>query len=133
MSSFPLLAIPFLLINALLFFTDSGLAQPLATLTLPSGAAWSLTMGDLAVVIGLAFLYFEIFKSTRTGTSSIFDHVLSLVLFVIALIEFLLVAKAGSTAFFLLLMMMLIDVIAGFTVSISVARRDVDLVRGSGN
>jgi steroid 5-alpha reductase family enzyme len=125
MAAFPLLLIPFLLINVLIFFVDGGLAKQLFTATLPSGSALNVTAGDLAVLVGLVFLYFEILKSTRTGQSSIIDHALSLALFVTALLEFLLAKGAGNMPFLLLTIMTLIDVIAGFTVSISVARRDV--------
>ena len=79
----------------------------------------------MGAAIGLLFLYFEVLKSTRTGTASILDHVLSLALFVVCLLELLLVARAANSAFFLLTIMTLIDVISGFTVSISVARRDI--------
>jgi hypothetical protein len=129
MAAFPLLLIPFLLVNGIIFFSDAGLAQSIFSATLPSGAALSLTAGDLCLIVGLVFLYVEILKSTRTGNASILDHGLSLVLFVVALIEFLLLKGAGNTPFLVLMLMMLIDVIAGFTVSISVARRDVDVLR----
>jgi hypothetical protein len=125
MSAFPLLLVPFILLNALMFFYEPGLAQVWVNAPLPSGGQFVLTAGDVGVAIGLVFLYFEILKSTRTGTSSIFDHVLSLVLFVVCLLELLLVKRAGNGAFFLLTIMTLIDVISGFTVSISVARRDI--------
>jgi steroid 5-alpha reductase family enzyme len=129
MSAFPLLLIPFLLINVLMFFVDGGLTKQIFTATLPSGSAITITAGDLSVIVGLVFLYFEILKSTATGAASIVDHALSLALFVIALLEFLLTKAAGNTPFLLLMMMTLIDVIAGFTVSISVARRDVGFTR----
>lgn len=130
MAAFPLLLIPLLLVNALMFFTQGGLANTMLNVTLPSGAPFSLTAGEFAVAIGLVFLYFELFKSTRTGNSSILDHVLSLSVFVVALIEFLLLKAAGNAPFLLLLIMCFIDVIAGFTISISVARRDVGFNRG---
>jgi hypothetical protein len=125
MAAFPLLLIPFLLVNILMFTLTGGLSTQIFTATLPSGASFILSAGDLAVFIALVFLYFEILKSTRTGASSILDHVLSLTLFVVALLQFLLAKFAGNTPFLLITMMMFIDVIAGFTVSISVARRDV--------
>jgi hypothetical protein len=50
---------------------------------------------------------------------------LSMVVFVAFLIEFLLVGAAASSVFFLLGVMSLIDVVAGFSVSITSAGRDV--------
>lgn len=130
MAAFPLLLIPLLLVNALIFLTDGGLSAQVLNLGLPSGASLMLSTGELSVAIGLVFLYFELFKSTRTGNSSILDHVLSLSVFVIALIEFLLLKAAGNASFLLLLIMCFVDVIAGFTISLSVARRDVGFSRG---
>ena len=131
MAAFPLLLIPFVLINVLMFTIDGGLSAQVFSAALPSGAKFTLTAGDLSILVGLVFLYFEILKSTRTGNSSILDHVLSLTLFVIALLEFLLSAAAGNAPFLIISLMMFIDVIAGFTVSISVARRDVGFTRGN--
>lgn len=129
MAAFPLLIIPFVLMNALMLLVDGGLSLKIMTITLPSDAVWVLSSGDAVVAIALVFLYLEIFKSTRTGNSSIVDHVFSLVLFIVMLMEFILVKGAGHSTFFLLMLMALIDVISGFTVGISVARRDVGFTR----
>ncbi len=129
MAAFPLLLIPFVLINVLMFAFDGGLSAQVFSTTMPSGAKLILNAGDLSILVGLVFLYFEILKSTRTGNSSILDHVLSLTLFVVALLELLLSAAAGNAYFLVLSLMMFIDVIAGFTVSISVARRDFGFTR----
>lgn len=127
MSQIPLLLIPFVLLNVLMFFAG-GVAQPLFDGTLPSGGVWVFTRADGVALLGLVLLYLEILKSTRTGNASIIDHVLSLLLFVACLMEFILVKEAAHSALVLLTAMCLIDVIAGFTVSISVARRDIDLL-----
>ncbi len=49
---------------------------------------------------------------------------LSTATFIVAFIEFLLVPFCGTAAFFFLMIMSLIDVVAGYSVSILVARRD---------
>ena len=46
------------------------------------------------------------------------------------LVEFLLVQGAATSVFFLLMLMTLVDVMAGFSVSIRSATRDVDLSGG---
>jgi hypothetical protein len=89
-----------------------------------SGTDMRLDAGDLVVVSGLFLLYVEIFKATRTSNASIVDHVASLAVFVVALVEFLLLPRFAHGAFLALLVMCLIDVIAGFTVTLSSARRD---------
>ena len=75
---------------------------------------------------GVLILYVELFKSTRSNVSSIIEHVLSMIVFIIFLIEFLVVKGFGNATFFLLMMFSLLDVVGGFTISISTARRDID-------
>lgn len=127
----PLLLIPLIAYNffAFLFMGGSpaGWSQQLLTIPMVSGVAWSLTSGDLLLVIGLVCLFFEVLKSTNTGRGSVVEHMLSVVVFVIFLIEFLLVGAAASSVFFLLMIMSLVDVTAGFTVSITGAGRDVSM------
>ena len=48
-------------------------------------------------------------------------------MFVIVLIEFLLLESFGTNIYATILCLTFVDVIAGFTVSISSARRDVEL------
>ena len=79
------------------------------------------------MVFGLILLFVEIFKATRTGTASIVDHLLSVGLFVVCLVELILFEAFGTATFLVLTMMTLIDVVAGFTVTITSARRDIGL------
>lgn len=127
----PLLIIPFLLFNILAFTMFGGLpggwANQLFQVRMVSGIEWSLTWGDLMLVIGLVCLFFEVLKSTNTGRSSIVEHMLSTALFVVFLIEFLLVGAAASSVFFMLMIMSVVDVVAGFSISITGAGRDVTM------
>ena len=66
-------------------------------------------------------------KSTNIGRASVVEHMLSTLVFVIFLVEFLLVGAAASSVFFILMIMAIFDVVAGFTVSISSATRDVSV------
>ena len=100
-------------------------ARVLATIALPSAAAWTLTTGDLLLLAGLLALYIEIYKSTRTVQSTVLDHILSLGVFVACLVGFLLSRPLGTSTFLLIMVLALLDVIAGFTVTISSARRDI--------
>lgn len=119
----PLLLIPVVAYNILALITGSG-AEPLFAVTLPSGTPWSLSAFDLILVVGLLLLFVEMAKSTRTSNASIVDHMLSVLLLMVCVVEFAVVAVAGTTTFFLLLLMTLMDVVAGFTVTITGARRD---------
>lgn len=111
-------------INMLFGDINATLATNLHTFGLMSGAQWAFTVSDLYIILGVLTLYIEIFKSTNTGVTSVIDHSLSMVVFIIFLIEFLVVKSAGTSTFFILGLMSLLDVIAGFTVSIVAARRD---------
>lgn len=133
LSSIPLMAVPFILYNVLAF-TGIGAEgvngiwdQVLFSITMVSGTPWSMTMGDLLIMLGLLLLFFEILKATRIGNTSIIDHLLSTFVFVAYLVEFLLIGKAATSVFFILMFMTLIDVMAGFSVSIRSATRDVSL------
>lgn len=133
LAAIPLLAIVVLLANGLAFLGDVPMAQPMFSVPLPSGAVLPLTVGDGLVLLGLGLLYVELFKATRTETGTILDHALSLGVFVVALVEFLVVPRFGTGVFLSLTVMCLIDVIAGFTVTITAARRDFGPVRGAGD
>jgi hypothetical protein len=126
----PLLIIPFVIYNAVALFTGMNPAiwsSQLFTVPMVSGIQWSLTSGDLMLVLGLACLFFEVLKSTNTGRSSVLEHMLSTLVFVVFLVEFLLVGFCASSVFFILMIMAIFDVVAGFTVSITSAGRDVTM------
>ena len=111
-------------------------SNPTATLTasaigasLASGAAFILTVGELLLLIGVLALFIEIVKATRSSMASAVDHALSALVFVAYLIEFLLVKAAGTGVFLVLTLMSFLDLIAGFTVTIGAARRDLTIDR----
>ncbi|WP_377293596.1 hypothetical protein [Rhizobium sp. SG2393] len=97
------------------------------TFTMVSGARWGLTFGDLLIVVALILLFVEILKATHIGSKALVDHMLSLVVFLAFLVEFLLVTPAASRVFFILMTIAFIDVIAGFAVSMRTATRDVSI------
>jgi hypothetical protein len=110
--------------NVLVFLPGERLHTGLMSLNLMSGAAWTFTFGDLLLAVAVVFLYVEIYKATRTSSASIADHALSMGVFVLCLIEFIVVPRAGTSVFFIIMLITLLDVIAGFTITISTARRD---------
>ena len=126
----PVLSLLWLAYNAMLVVgASSVLERVVSSITLPSGAVWTMRGGDVFVAFGLLALYVEMLKSTRTGTSSVIEHSLSVLVFVLFLIEFIVVPGAGTATFLLLTLMALLDVIAGFSISISAARRDLAIER----
>jgi hypothetical protein len=126
LAALPLTIIPFILYN-LFMLTGVDLSGSLVGdgVTMMSGGVWKFTWGDLLLLIGIVVLFIEIVKATYTGTASMIDHGLSMIVFVAYLVEFLLVAQAATSVFFLLMMAAMIDVIAGFTIGIRVAKRDI--------
>jgi hypothetical protein len=122
--AFPLTALVVIAYNLLAFLPGFSPGAELAEFTLSSGAVVALTMGDILVLSGLVALFFEMLKSARPRGGAIVDHILSVGVFIVALIEFLLVPFAGTDSFLIITVLCLIDVVAGFSVSIVAARRD---------
>lgn len=129
LAAFPLLSVALLIANIIAFGSDTGFSLQVFSATLPSGGTIAINAGDCVILSGLILLYFEIYKATRTGSATIADHALSLLVFVVALIEFLIMPRFAHAAFLSLMVMTLIDVVAGFTVTISGARRDFSSIR----
>ena len=128
----PLSIIPLIVYNIIAFgllgaFPGDPWTNPVFTLEMVSGARWTMVIGDLMITVAIVLLFFEILKATRTGASSIIDHMLSTVVFIVYLVEFLLVAEAARSTFFILMTISLIDVVAGFSVTIRSARRDMSI------
>lgn len=127
---FPLLVIPFAIYNMIAFLTP-GLSwtDHVATIHLISGQDWTVTPEDILLAFSILLLSVEVMKATRMGVRAIIDHVLSMVLFIAMLIEFLLVKPAGTSTFFILMVISLVDVLAGFIVTARTAQRDIAIDR----
>ncbi|MEL6920949.1 MAG: hypothetical protein AAFO77_07955 [Pseudomonadota bacterium] len=123
----PLMIVPFIAYNAVLFTGGSAASwgDPVTSFTMISGGTWQMTVGDVILVAALVCLFVEILKSTRTSNASVIDHLLSTFVFVAFLVEFLVVPGAATSVFFICMVMALIDLMAGFSVSIRSAGRDV--------
>lgn len=132
--SLPLIVFAFIFYNVIVLFGDSSTPEAILRteiFSLPSfrggeGApSWSFNWGDLILLVTLVLLFIEILKATNTSTTSLLDHGLSMLVFIACLIEFLMVDAAFTSVFFLLMIATLIDVVAGYTIGIRVARRDI--------
>ncbi len=120
----PLLVFPVIIYNVLAFLAPDLLKENIWTFNLLSGAQWVFSVSDFLLSISVICLYIEIFKATRTSAVSIVDHGLSLFVFIICIVEFIVIPQTGNSTFFIIMFMSLFDVIAGFTITISTARRD---------
>ena len=139
-AALPLLALPVALYNLAALATmpgglqsviaDDRMAQRLFVLPMASGGNWAVTLGDLIIFVSLGILFIELLKSTTSRRVVIVNHSLSMILFIVCLVEFLLFRAFATSAFFLLTSMVLLDVLAGFIVTIVASRRDIDVVGG---
>lgn len=127
----PLNGILLLLYNAMILASSESSYLPdaiVATLRIPSsGAVLTLTWNIVFVICGVCILFIEIVKSTRSTEQALLDHILSLGVFVVFLIEFLIWREMGSATFLILTLLALVDVIGGFTISLASARRDISI------
>jgi hypothetical protein len=122
--AFPLLLIPFVLYNMIAFLLGIEFSTTVVTMPLLSGARMPVSMGDLLVVFSILLLYLEILKATRLSSKAMIDHVLSVVLFSVMVVEFMVVPPAATSSFMLLMTLSFIDVIGGLTITIRTAQRD---------
>jgi hypothetical protein len=122
----PLLIFAFAIYNIVAFLLP-GLSwdEALLRFRMMSDAEWSLSAGDLMVAGSVLILLIEVVKSARIARRTIIDHILSTVLFVGMLVEFLMVPQAASATFFLLLVISFADVAGGIAISVRAARHDV--------
>ncbi len=131
--SFPWLFISFFLYNVIAFASGNPeqpgavFEQSVASLSLISGAVWVLNLGYLLIAITLLLLFIEVIKATRRAEYTIIDHALSLVLFIVCLVEFIIRKEAATSVFFIILLVTLIDVVAGYSVTIKTVQRDVTI------
>lgn len=130
----PWTIIPVILYNIIALWggdtPDNVLHSNLFSIRMLQGAVWNFTWSDLIIFLTMVVLFVELIKATYTSTVSLVDHGLSMLVFIICIVEFLVVNGAATSTFFLVMVGALIDVVAGFTIGIRVARRDLSIGTG---
>jgi|SRR3990167_6563242 hypothetical protein len=125
----PLTILPLIVYNVV-GYSLSG-ADPwsnvLLNITMLSGQVWSLKLGDLLVTFAIVILFFEVMKAARSSTNTISNHVLSTIVLIVYVVEFIVAGVAAHSVFFILTVIALFDVIAGFSITIKTATRDIAL------
>jgi hypothetical protein len=124
LGTLPLMALVIIAYNVVVYLTGMTMETQITSVTLISGAMWTVTVGDAILFFGLMLLFLELISSTRTGASTIVNHGLSMLVLLIALVQFIVLPPFGTSVFFMLVLLAVFDVIAGFTVTITAARRD---------
>ena len=109
---------------------EQALREPVLAIPMVSGGAWNIGSGDLILFLALILLFFELLKSTSSQKVAIVNHALSMILFVTCLVAFLLIKGFATSTFFLILTMVMLDVLAGFIVTIISARKDLEFGGG---
>lgn len=111
---FPLLILPLLIYNAVAFdlIGTQGLAwaEPVMIVPMASGAVWTLSVGDLLVIVALLLLLIETLRAPhRKGWIS--GVLASSVVFAAYLGEFLIVPAASTSLFFTCTAMSFVDLV----------------------
>lgn len=129
----PLTVLPWIVFNIVGVISGDGTwSTVIFDLTMVSGQVWEFTARDLMVVFGVVCLFGEVLKSTNTSSRAIVNHILSTLVFIVYLVEFIVVGFAAQSVFFVLTLLALFDVLAGLTISIRAARRDLAVGHGEG-
>lgn len=127
LGSLPLLALVIIVYNIVVYLTGFTMDSTILEVKLVSGTTWIISLGDVLLTVALLLLFLELVNSTKTGTSTIINHGLSMLVLLVGLVEFVVLPPFGTSVFFLIVVLSLLDVIAGFTVTITAARRDLNI------
>jgi hypothetical protein len=128
----PLLVLPALFYSATAaphgaLEVNAYLAESAISIGMSGGGQWIITHGHMITLLGIFCLFIEIVKSVRPSAKALIDNALSIVVFIICMILFLLVPGYGTTEFFLIMLMALLDFMAGAVVMVFTARRTVEM------
>jgi hypothetical protein len=134
LSAIPLTIIPLVLFNVIGFAAGGEpWGNVLFAIPLISGKAWNVTLADAMILIALVLLFFEILRSASPARgATVANHIVSTVVLLVYVIEFITTPAAASSLFFVLTAIALFDVVAGFTISIRTAQRDFSIGHGGG-
>ncbi|MGI9168747.1 MAG: hypothetical protein ACR2FH_01030 [Caulobacteraceae bacterium] len=131
----PLLVLPvaaynlfFLVLGGGLWVHDAHarLTAPIFQLTTAPGGVWPVSAADLMVAGALLALFVELLKSGASRRIALINHGLAMGLFVVCLMELLLAPACATSTFFLITLMVLLDVVAGFVLTVAAGRREAE-------
>ena len=121
---FPLLIIPLAIYNMIVFLTPGVMwTDKVALVGMPSQIEWPVTFGDVVIAIALFLLFVEGLKASRAAGKSMVDHLLSMLVFLGALAEFLLVKEAATSTFAVITAICLVELLDGLVISRGARRR----------
>ncbi len=122
----PFTIVPLVVFNLVILFSEPTVwDNVIFTLPLFSGVDWPLRVGDLMVIVGLLALMGEVFRATSMARNAVTNHLLSIIVLIIYVIEFVVLGDAANSTFFILTIIALIDVLTGVVVTLRLATRDI--------
>jgi hypothetical protein len=127
---FPLLLLPALYFNFMVIAVygmdatavNAWLASSAFKVTMFSGATWSMTQSDVILAAAMGLLFIEVLKSIGSPMLSLVNHGIAVMTLLVYVVQFISFPAFTHSTFFLLALMQLIDVIAGYTITIVASR-----------
>ncbi|MEO8811321.1 MAG: hypothetical protein ABI376_00215 [Caulobacteraceae bacterium] len=129
LAAVPLTIMPVALYNLLALAMPGGgirsavaagsLAAPLFSLDTAAGGRWPVSPSDLLFAFALIALFAELVKSGGGRGTALVNHALAMALFVACLVELLIAPAFATSTFFLIGLTVLLDVLAGFIVTVA--------------
>jgi hypothetical protein len=133
---FPLLAVPLFFYNFLVFgdaltgHATYDVLQGAFSIKMLTGQPWTITFGDLVLLLAVCMLFIETVKAAGTSKLELINHALSMLVFVVALVEFIALKGFGTSVFFFIMLMALFDTVGGYTITAVAAKRDLSVASG---
>jgi len=143
MGAFPLMLIPlaayvmaaFLAYDATAYVPEPGTValhpfwdEAVASFTLVSGRYWSITWGDLLLLLALALLLVSVLGAASTRSSTVLGNMVRVLVLCVYIVMFLTLDFAGTTVFFLLTAIALAETLATVSVSVVAAQADLEAI-----
>ena len=127
---FPFMSLAVLAYAVTVAFFGAPLSREIVTFGLPSGTQFVLTTSELLLAVSTAILFLELMNAASARSTSILNHGLSMLVFLVCFVVFLKVPGFGTGTFLIITLMSLVDVVAGYSISILTARRDMSFGTG---
>jgi hypothetical protein len=101
---------------------NARLTHPLFSFATSGGGLWPVSAADLLLAVALVVTFIELLKAIGDRRIAIANHALSITLFVVCLTAMLLAPAFATSTFFLITLMVLLDLAAGFIVTMGEAQ-----------
>ncbi len=130
LAAIPLLVLPVGAYAALALILTGGffaldaperLSRPLLVLSTAGGGSWPVSSADLLLGVAIVISFLELLKGVADRRAAIVNHALSIILFIACLAAMLVAPVFATSTFFLLTLMVLLDLIAGFVITMGQA------------